>query len=268
MRAPKGGIFLNAVRRPSAAAPSPLPCLPFGGLDAGMLHLLAMGLMLLDHLWAVVVPGNNWMTCLGRLAFPIFAFMISEGYYHTRDRRRYARRLLVAALLSEVPYDLMAYSTVFFPFHQNVIFTLLFGLLGLEAVDHARTRRTGGALLAGLLGLAGACLAAGIGFTDYGMAGVLTVVLFGVCRGFPGAWAAQLGGMVLLHGVLLAGEFIPLKLPFGVWELPVQGLAVLVLLPIWLYNGKKGRGGRGWQYACYLFYPAHMLLLHLITLWR
>lgn len=105
--------------------------------------------------------------------------------------------------------------------------------------------RTGGALLAGLLGLAGACLAAGIGFTDYGMAGVLTVVLFGVCRGFPGAWAAQLVGMVLLHGVLLAGEFIPLKLPFGVWELPVQGLAVLALLPIWLYNGKKGRGGRG-----------------------
>ena len=44
--------------------------------------------------------------------------------------------------------------------------------------------------------------------------------------------------------------------------------AVLALLPIWLYNGKKGRGGRGWQYACYLFYPVHMLLLHLITLWR
>ena len=52
------------------------------------LHLLAMGLMLCDHLWATVVPGNDWLTCIGRLAFPIFAFMTVEGYFHTKNLKK------------------------------------------------------------------------------------------------------------------------------------------------------------------------------------
>ena len=69
------------------------------GIDAGMLRLLAILFMLLDHPWATVVRGNLWMTCLGRLAFPIFAFQLCEGYRHTSDYRSYGMRLLVFTLL-------------------------------------------------------------------------------------------------------------------------------------------------------------------------
>ena len=61
------------------------------------LHVIAMACMLCDHLWATVVPGNDWLTCVGRLAFPIFAFLIVEGYFHTGSLRRYVGRLLLCA---------------------------------------------------------------------------------------------------------------------------------------------------------------------------
>ena len=101
-------------------------------LSAAALHILAMTLMLMDHLWATLLPSRDWLTCAGRLAFPIFAFMAVEGYFHTHSFRKYALRLALFAVLSEVPFDLMYGGTWFYPVHQNVIWTLLMGLLGIR----------------------------------------------------------------------------------------------------------------------------------------
>ena len=97
-------------------------------LTSASLHILTMGLMLCDHLWATVVPGNQWLNTLGRLAYPIFAFLLVEGYFHTRSVKGYALRLLALALVSEIPFNLMYGSRLFYPVHQNVIWTLLIGL--------------------------------------------------------------------------------------------------------------------------------------------
>ena len=65
------------------------------GLNALQLKIIAMVCMLLDHMWAALPAQGDWMTCVGRLAFPIFAFQIAEGYVRTRDAKAYRRRLLL-----------------------------------------------------------------------------------------------------------------------------------------------------------------------------
>lgn len=233
-------------------------------LSGSALHILAMAFMLMDHMWATVVPGNQWLTYIGRLAFPIFAFLISEGFYHTSDFRKYALRLLIFGVISEIPFDLMYASTIFYPFHQNVMFTLLLGLLAIRGLDNARQEPTVKSAVKGLLILLGTCLAAAVGFTDYGAKGVLTVVVFYVFRSSPSAWVGQFFCLNLLNLVFSQGLFIPVQIFGHTFEFQTQGFAVLALIPIWLYNGKRGLDSKIFKYASYAFYPVHMLILYII----
>ena len=110
-------------------------------ISAAMLRIIAMTFMLMDHLWATLLPAQDWLTCVGRLAFPIFAFMAVEGYFHTHSFKKYILRLLLFAVLSEIPFDLMYGGTWFYPFHQNVIWTLLMGLLGVHLLETVRRKQ-------------------------------------------------------------------------------------------------------------------------------
>ena len=226
-------------------------------LHAVHLRYLALALMLLDHMWATVIPGNLWMTCAGRVAFPIFAFQAAEGYYHTSDFTKYCRRLLVFGLLSEIPFNLMLSSRWINPFHQNVMFTLLLGLLALRAVDRMCTAESRKVRFLSMLAVPGLCLWGAFTFVDYGAYGVMMVLLFGLSRRMPHAKLIQLAGMICINVLLMEGQMLPI---FGM-ELPLQSFAVLSLLPIWLYNGKKGPRSKALQMGSYLFYPVHMLVL-------
>ena len=177
-------------------------------ISAAVLHIIAMILMLMDHLWATLFPAQDWLTCAGRLAFPIFAFMTVEGYFYTHNLKKYIFRLFLFALLSEVPFDLMYGGTWFYPVHQNVIWTFLLGILGIHLIEF------------------------------------LTLYWINV--------------------ELLGGLMYPVQL-FGVkFEFCQQGLALLALIPIWLYRGRQGYHSKLFQYSCYAFYPVHMLVLVLI----
>lgn len=232
-------------------------------LSAAALHIIAMALMLMDHLWATLLPAQDWLTCAGRLAFPIFAFMAVEGYFYTRNLKRYALRLLLFALLSEVPFDLMYGGTWFYPVHQNVIWTLLLGLLGVHLMETVRKKQKLWVSLpvCAAVAAAGALLGT-LGMTDYYGAGVLTVFAFYIFRGRK--WWCLLGQVLTLcwiNVVLLGGLMYPIRL-FGMeFELCQQGLALLALIPIWLYRGRQGCHSKPFQYACYAFYPVHMLVL-------
>ncbi len=236
-------------------------------LSASTLHILAMAFMLLDHLWATVISGQWWMTAIGRLAFPIFAFMITEGYYHTKNLRRYVRRLLICALISEIPFNLMTTGSPIYPFHQNVIWTFLLGIWLIHLNEKARTKKVWIRILVLLGTLVVGYLAGLITFVDYYGAGVLTVLVFALFRERnPWCRLGQLAALFVLNVLTLGG--VTYYVPFFGIELPVriQALALLALIPIWFYRGRQGIRSRTFQHFRYAFYPAHMLILALIAI--
>lgn len=201
------------------------------------LKLLAMLAMTADHIGAVFFPEIRLLRWIGRLAMPVLCFMIGEGARHTRDFRRYALRLGIFALISELPFDLAFYGGIAWG-HQNVFFTLLLGLLALRAL-----RRPG---MEGWILALTAALAAHLVDSDYGMYGVLLILLLDRLRSdFP----AQLAAAVLLN--------------LAFFGFQAQVLSVLALFPLRLYNGRRGRNDHR---LFYLYYPAHLFVLWIVQL--
>lgn len=234
-----------------------------------VLHILAMVFMLCDHLWATVVPGNaDWLTCIGRIAFPIFAFLTVEGFSYTKNLNRYMGRMLMFAVISELPFNLMMSGSWFYPLHQNVLWSFLIslGLLWLNEKAKAKGKLwlrivtgVGTVLLGTLLGL--------ITFVDYYSAGILTVILFYFFRGRK--WwqlAGQFLGLAYINLELLGGLAYEISLFGNTIFFPQQAFALLALIPIWLYRGKQGPHGRALQLVYYAFYPVHLLILGLMMI--
>lgn len=230
------------------------------------LHIMAMLFMLCDHLWGTIVPGNDWLTCIGRLAYPIFAFMIVEGYFHTRSLKKYVGRLLVFAVLSEIPFNLALGGRLFYPIHQNVLWTFLISI-GLIVINE-KAKKTGKLLGRIAVGAATVLLGYVVGivtFVDFYHAGILTVLVFYFFRGRK--WWNYLGQLVCLWYInveMLGGFSYELHLFGDTWYLTRQGLALFALIPIWLYRGKQGYHNKILQYTYYAFYPVHLLLLSLL----
>lgn len=219
------------------------------------LHLLAMLLMLCDHLQLTLLPDLPILRCVGRLAFPLFAFMAVEGYFHTRSLKKYLGRLLILAVISEVPFNLLVSGSVFDPMHQNVIWTIVLGLCCIWAFENiaADWQRLLSAVII-IASLAAAILAN----VDYSSAGVLTLLAFYAFRGSTvRCRLLQLPSLGFINLVLLGG----IELTF-----PYQALAVLSLPIIWLYDGSQGLHSSYIKTANYLFYPAHMLILALLSI--
>lgn len=232
-------------------------------LTAAVLHIIAMTLMLMDHLWATLLPAREWLTCAGRVAFPIFAFMAVEGYFHTRSFKKYILRMLLFAVLSEIPFDLMYGGTWFYPVHQNVLWTFLLSLLGVWLMEQVRKKgKTWMYLLVCVLVVPAGLVLGTLCMVDYYGVGVLTVFVFYFLHGRKWwCFLGQLAALYWLNVELLGGLMYPVQL-FGMeFELCQQGLALLALLPIWLYRGRQGYHSKPFQYLCYAFYPVHMLLL-------
>ena len=227
-------------------------------LNGFHLKLIAVCTMFIDHMGDTLFPGVMWLRCIGRVAFPIFCFLIAEGCVHTHDRKKYALRLLVFAVLSEIPFNLMTGRAVCNPYDQNVLWTLLLGAAVCWLMDGALKRRTAPAFV-----LTGAAMVAAFWLlevfcTDYGGWGMLLVAMFyGVRRapyGQAAKMAAQAVGLAFFCIGVMGGVTIEL------W-------ALTALVPIWLYNGQRGFSHKAVQYGFYAFYPLHILILSLIALY-
>ena len=183
--------------------------------------------------WNEILSVDQIIRYTGRPAFPIFCFLLVQGFLHTRDVKKYAIRLGIFALISEIPFDLALHIRPFHWQNQNVFFTLLLGLL---AIWFMQSR--GGGIVVRVAGLLAGAGLAELFHTDYGAFGVALIVLLYLLRNKK---AAQ----CILGAVCCA------------WELT----APLAFIPIWFYNGERGRQPR-WFF--YWFYPVHLLLYSMI----
>ena len=229
------------------------------------LHIMAMVFMLCDHLWGTIVPGNDWLTCIGRLTFPIYAFMIVEGYFHTKNLKKYVRRLLLFALLSEIPFNLAMGSSLFYPIHQNVLWSFLISIGLIHWNERVKEKRILIRLLVAAASLCIGCLGGIVTFVDYYHAGILTALAFYFFRGRK--WwhcAAQFLCLWYINFEILGGFSYEVTLFGQTRFLERQGLALLALIPIWLYRGKQGYHSKTLQLVYYAFYPLHLLILGLL----
>lgn len=229
-------------------------------LNGFHLKLIAICTMLIDHMGYTLFPGVMWLRCVGRVAFPIFCFLIAEGCVYTHDRKKYAARLLVFALLSEIPYNLMNSGMIWDPYDQNVLWTLLTGALVCWLMDWALKKCTPlSFVLTGAVMLAAYWLLE-IGNTDYGGWGMLLVAAF------YGVHRAPSGAVVKMIAQAFGLAFFSIGVMGGYLSIELWSLAALV--PIWLYNGQRGFSNKAVQYGFYAFYPVHILALSLIAIYR
>jgi hypothetical protein len=223
-------------------------------LSGSWLKVLAVVTMLIDHLAAFIWcnnpefqtvlftvrshPVTGLLLCrmVGRLAFPLFAFLLVEGFLHTRNRTRYGLSLFILALLSEIPWNLVHTGTLLCP-RQNVMFTLLLGFLGLCALERYKDNTRYMAL--SILGL---FVIAFFGRADYGYVGYAFVLLLYTLRH---------------HEVVRA--------VVGCAALPSHVIGGMAFVPIAFYNGKRGFiKGPVLKYLFYAFYPLHLLVIWLL----
>lgn len=239
-------------------------------LTSASLKIIALVTMTLDHIGHVfAIPllyGLHplpWLyeilRTVGRVAFPLYAFMLAEGCRHTRDVKKYLLRLAAFALVSEIPYNLAGYKNYTAPNGQNVFFTLFLGLCACyvaRLLEENNKNALWSAPVAALLSASAYFLS-----TDYVWYGVLFVWL---------CYVTHNKNTAVRFAVLTVGLLLIAK-PWDVFMHPGvqsyietcarQFFGSLVALPLlFVYNGQKGQL-RMHKYFFYAYYPAHLLLL-------
>ena len=200
----------------------------------------------------------DWMRRIGRMAFPLYIFLLVEGFFHTRRVQRYASHLLMGALVSEIPFDLAFDRCIFKSGNSNVFWTLLIGLMviwGLQVIQEKTTTESSSFIKKDML-----TLARGIGW--------MTVVVIGVGMAefvfhcdYGGSGVAAIVVLYLLHGHPMAG-YASAIFVLGVFCDTIEFVAIWMLIPLYCYNGERGRQNK---IFFYLFYPVHFIVLVGIT---
>ncbi len=220
-------------------------------MSSFVLKIIAIITMFIDHVGYAILGKFSFLNYIGRIAFPIFAFQISEGYTYTRNLKKYFLRLFIFAIVSQIPFMLFG-KIISNDFTLNIFFTLLLGLISIYIYDKSKCKIVGiiSAILIGFLSEFAHC--------DYGFYGVAIIFLFYVFKN--DIMKSSIAFMIATSIKYL----IPI-IKYGFHDVYLY-LLICTLLPIVfisLYNGKKGKDTK---YLLYLFYPIHLLLIYGIYL--
>ncbi len=212
-------------------------------LDGTILKLLAMVSMVFDHVGDNFFPDQQWMRIIGRIAMPLFAFAVAEGYLHTRDRKKYLIRMLIMAVLSEIPFDLVLFGKPLEFTHQNIMFTFAYAIIGLMCYEKIAKEKTFS--IPGIMVLLLFMISSLLLCLDYNMVALAVIFVFYLFRTKP-LWQRTTIAMLAYYVFRNVG---------------VYRLGLLGFLPVFLYNGQRGKGLK-WLF--YIFYPGHLLLIYLL----
>lgn len=249
-------------------------------MSALVLKIIACVTMVLDHIGHSCAIES--LRIVGRLAFPIFVYLIYNGYQHTSSKWKYALRLAFFAIISQIPFNLFCYHTLW-QGEGNVFFTLLAALLCLWSVDIMRKHKFLRWLC--LLPTALVCALYNLEWfsSDYGIKGILLILVFYFCdkKGFGWKILTVLGFFCAIYNSYIPSCAKTVYLLFlgaeqsfpsmGSWEI-TQAWSALSLPLIFAYNGKKGPSPKSkplaklCQLGFYLFYPLHMVILWFLSI--
>lgn len=225
-------------------------------MNGAQLKLIAIIVMLIDHTGALLFPKVYILRVIGRLAFPIFAYFISEGYIKTSDVEKYKKRLFVFALISQIPFYLAFKNIVYL----NIFFTLFLGLYAINVYDENGS--IGTIWIMGIL--------AQVINTDYGLYGVFTIYFF---YKYHEDFKTMAKKQVFLNIIFVSVIFLITVLsPFNrgkdaAWILKAfvgTGMQAISLLSLFLIKSYNGQRGRSMKYLFYAFYPVHLMILWMI----
>lgn len=215
-----------------------------------VLKLIAIISMLFDHTGYLIFKKFTFMNFLGRLSFPIFTFMLTEGFIHTKNLSKYFLRLCIFAIISQIPYIffIKSFSN---NLTLNILFTLLLGLSAITVYDKSKNK------ILGFLFVISCCIVAHFLHFDYGWFGISIIFTFYIFK-------EKKLYMNLSFILLIFINYFSLYLQTFRYEyLFIILFGCISLIPINLYNGKKGKS---LKYVFYLFYPLHLIVLYLINL--
>lgn len=213
-----------------------------------ILKIIALISMLFDHLGYTIFNSFSFMNYIGRLSFPIFAFCLTEGYIHTKNLNKYFFRLGLFAVISQIPYMLFE-STFSNNFNLNILFTLLLGLLSITLFNKIKNK------VLGYIIVILCAIIAQFFYFDYGWFGIATIFVFYIFKN-------KKSYMNMFFIIITFINYYFQFMQTSRYEyLLIILFACLSLIPINLYNGKKGKDSR---YLLYIFYPLHLMVLYLI----
>ena len=229
-----------------------------------ILKIIALVSMFCDHFGDAFVKQFSFLNLIGRIAFPIFAFQISEGFMHTKNIKKYFLRLGIFALVSQVPFYLFCHKFLnVSPFALNVFFTLFIGLLAIYIFDYigkiVQGQEQKQQVLCKFVGLCIVILLAYVAEvlqTDYGYWGVIVVFMFYILKG-----KKMLTTLVFF--ILCVINYLP-ELILSNFHIVYLSMAICTFLPIIFINEYNGKQGIKIKYLLYMFYPLHLLLLYFI----
>ena len=224
--------------------------------------------MLIDHVGYVLMNNDMNYRRIGRLALPIYIFLLIEGFVHTHSRPKYLGRLALFALISEVPFDLAFRGAAFVPQHTSVMTTLALGFIAIWVLEwfYGNDGREAGTkempatrlqtppfpirLLTTFAVVLTCMVVADMLGTDYGSMGISAIVVGYIL------WRWEVHRVFRFAGICLV-------LCFG-WRIELWALCALPLIA--LYRGRPGIRNKVLQWIFYLYYPVHLLIIHFLAI--